>query len=185
MKRQVFALIFSSILLISCKVTFTKALKDEYISSNFDLKRIQFYNKYPILLEREIKNKDSEIFEGKVKVVNGIRIEYIEIESKTPAVIDSLDNGGVYVRFEENGNNFYFKENKNENCYSLDFSNPVQSNFYIAGIPLTQVTYKGDIKYGEKKFICYSPIPNHLLISKQYKVKKTVSTTKLKGVKVR
>lgn len=86
---------------------FTQQQKQENNWSEDDLKRIQFYLSYPIVLQRKLAGSSSEITSGKIRVVNGEKIEEVVIPARTPGIVifDPVDNR-LGVSFEEGDNRY-------------------------------------------------------------------------------
>ncbi|MDX1685196.1 MAG: hypothetical protein R3275_08160 [Saprospiraceae bacterium] len=73
-----------------------------------EFRRIQFYLSDDIVLRREVRSGDASIREGKVKLVNGRKIEEIIFEKGTPGVFEfSPDGKDVAISFERGGDNRY------------------------------------------------------------------------------
>ena len=66
---------------------FTKDLQDENGWSESDLRKIQFYVSKDIRLYRDFKSGESKIEDGKVRMVNGRKVEEIIIAKGTPGVL--------------------------------------------------------------------------------------------------
>ena len=66
---------------------FTKDLQDENGWSESDLRKIQFYVSKDIRLYRDYKSGESKIEDGKVRMVNGRKVEEIIIAKGTPGVL--------------------------------------------------------------------------------------------------
>lgn len=98
-------LLFASfvLLLSSCKtlLPFTNDLKTSNSWSEDDLKKIQYYNSETIILHRQLKSNETGIVSGKVKVVDGIKVEEIIIKKGTPGVVSAIpDQGRLAISFE-------------------------------------------------------------------------------------
>lgn len=77
-------------LLASCspKLTpFTQDLNEEFGWSENELQKIQFYVSRTIVLRREFSKGSSEIVSGKIKMVDGKKVEEVVINSGTPGVV--------------------------------------------------------------------------------------------------
>ena len=77
-------------LLTSCSPSytdFTKSLYEQEIWSPEDIQRIQFYVSRDIVLTRNLSSGETSIAEGKIKIVNGSRVEQVVIKSGTPGVL--------------------------------------------------------------------------------------------------
>ncbi len=77
-------------LLISCSPSYTYFTKSLYEQEHWapeDIQRIQFYVSRDIVLSRTLSSGESSIAEGKIKIVNGTRVEQVVIKSGTPGVL--------------------------------------------------------------------------------------------------
>ena len=84
-----FSLILVLIALSSCSprlTPFTQDLYDENGWTDNDLERIQFYLSEDIILRRGVNEGSSTISSGKIKIVNGKKIEETIIRKGTPGV---------------------------------------------------------------------------------------------------
>jgi hypothetical protein len=120
-------LLFTAIItLSSCKnmVPYTDALRQKYNWSENDLKRIQFYTSDAIVLQRKIVEGETRIQEGKIKTINGEKVEEIIIRSGTPGILIEESNGKLSVSFEKNDQHYInFGKNVNmNNRFSIAFS---------------------------------------------------------------
>lgn len=66
---------------------FTQDLYDDARWSENELKRIQFYLSDPIVLRRVMSGGESTITEGKIKMIDGRRVEEIIIPENTPGIL--------------------------------------------------------------------------------------------------
>lgn len=66
---------------------FTQQLQEENGWSKDDLERIQFYVSRDIVLQRNFKSGESKIENGKVRLVNGRKVEEVIITKGTPGVL--------------------------------------------------------------------------------------------------
>lgn len=109
MKYLFFALI--SIGLISCSSSrltpFTSKIYQENDWSGDELSSIQFYLSDDIVLWREAGKSDASIDNGKIRMVDGRRIEEVIFKEGTPGtVLFSPKYGHFAIGFEENEENF-------------------------------------------------------------------------------
>jgi len=87
---------------------FTKDLQDENGWSSSDLKKIQFYVSRDIVLFRDFKSGESKIEAGKVRMVNGRKVEEIIIAKGTPGVLTSNPkNDRLAISFESGDDGRY------------------------------------------------------------------------------
>lgn len=95
--------VFVLALLTSCKTLapFTNQLRVDNQWSKEDIKNIQFYTSDRIVLNRQLKSNETEIVSGKIKMVDGKRVEQIIIKKGTPGVVVALpDAERLAVSFE-------------------------------------------------------------------------------------
>jgi hypothetical protein len=88
MKALLFA-VLACVALSACSPSlshFTQDLYDRQRWSEGELKKIQFYLSEDIVLRRQLGGSSSEIINGKVRMVNGRKVEEIVIPHGTPGV---------------------------------------------------------------------------------------------------
>ena len=71
----------------SCKVIFTGGLRANIERQKLDMEKIQYYNSKSINLKRVVSERETDVIEGKVTIMNGQMIEEIEIKKNTPGVL--------------------------------------------------------------------------------------------------
>jgi len=80
---------------------FTKDLYQENRWTDSELERIQFYVSEDIVLQRQLRGENSRITDGKIRVVDGSKIEEIVIEKGTPGImIESPDRNKFAISFD-------------------------------------------------------------------------------------
>ena len=88
--RNIFFLFgFLGLILTSCSPTltpFTQKLYEENKWTNDELKQIQFYISDDIVLRRKAENGQTTIKEGKIKTINGEKVEEIIFREGTPCL---------------------------------------------------------------------------------------------------
>jgi len=105
--RAITFLFFAIIGLSSCSprlTPFTQNLYSDYDWSDDQLKRIQFYVSEDIVLQRQAKRGKSEIISGKIKTVDGRRVEEIIIRKGTPGVLLFKPKDNRFAVSFEDGN---------------------------------------------------------------------------------
>ncbi len=114
------------VLLISCSpqlTPFTQKLQDEYKWDETDLKRIQFYLSEDIILRRKVSEGQTRIQNGKIKTIDGEKIEEIIFRRGTPCVyLFSPKNERFAISFESSDPPRYLMFGPNpkfSNRYSL------------------------------------------------------------------
>ncbi len=66
------------------------------------MKQIQFYVSQPILLSRSILDDETKITEGKIRVINGKKVQQILIRERTPGVLVLMPKEDRFaISFEE------------------------------------------------------------------------------------
>lgn len=101
--KNILAFIFCVALLSACKtlVPFTQDLKSQHNWSKTDLQKIQFYLSNDVILHRQLLNSETAIQSGKIKMVNGKKVEEIIIRKGTPGVLTTNSKGKkMSVSFE-------------------------------------------------------------------------------------
>lgn len=105
MKHYLSACIFCILVLASCSpqyTYFTESLYEKQKWSQEDLRRIQFYVSEDIVLTRAISEGDTKITEGKIRIVNGRRVQQILIQERTPGVLVLMPKENRFaISFEE------------------------------------------------------------------------------------
>ncbi len=89
--------------LSSCKnlVYYTDSMKAQYGWNEDQLRKIQFYLSNDIVLRRELSQGSTEIVSGKIKTVNGKRVEEILIRERTPGILTQMPRENkMLVSFE-------------------------------------------------------------------------------------
>lgn len=87
---------------------FTQDLQVENDWTESDLKEIQFYLSRDIRLYRSARNSDAKIEDGKIRMVDGRKVEEVIIQSGTPGVmVFSPKDNRIAVSFEEGSDKRY------------------------------------------------------------------------------
>lgn len=103
----------------SCKnlVPYTDAIKTKYNLTDEQLKHLQFYVSDPIVLQRKITAENStQVTEGKIKIVNGEKVEEIVVPTGTKGVLVKNDAGKFEISFEKD-DSYYLRFGTNPNRY--------------------------------------------------------------------
>src|SRR5688500_11480006 len=82
--------IFCITLLASCSplyTYFTQSLYEKQNWSQEDIQRIQFYVSRDIVLTRSVSDGETKITEGKIRIINGRKVQQIVINARTPGVL--------------------------------------------------------------------------------------------------
>ncbi len=98
------------ILTMSCSPRLTP-LSDEVIKDYklgpAELQKIQFYTSQDIVLSRRAETGDLSIRSGKIKVIDGEKVEQVVIPARTPGVfVTSPKNDRIAVSFEKDNQHF-------------------------------------------------------------------------------
>lgn len=125
---------------------FTKSLYEENGWSDNDLRHIQFYLSDDIILRRSLSKGETQISSGKIKMINGQRVEEIIFERGTPGVfIKRKKSNHFAVAFEDGPDTRYLVFGPN-NSHAGDYS-------------LLAIEWKGRrgvVKYDNKKWKTYN-----------------------------
>ena len=125
MKYFNFLIVLGFIIFSSCSprlTPFTQDLYDEYGWSDAELKRIQFYLSDDIILRRGYTSGSSSISSGKIKVINGQKIQETKIKKGTPGVFLFRPKENRFAISFETGKNRYLifgPSQKNNGKYTL------------------------------------------------------------------
>jgi len=125
-------LLFLGILFItSCskKIYYTSDLNAKVAQKNLTVHKIQFYVSKKIILKRILPHDNAELANGEIRFEDGKLIDQIIIKKNTPGTCEFIDNGFMFMSFEE-GSNKLLKFNPGEKgkYYEL-FINPDQKSF--------------------------------------------------------
>ena len=105
MKLNFFLSLMALISMTSCSPTytyFTKSLYEQEHWSQEDIKRIQFYVSKDIVLTRSVDAGETSITEGKIKIINGKRVEQVIVREGTPGVLVLMPRDDRFaISFEE------------------------------------------------------------------------------------
>lgn len=89
-------------------VPYTKDLQDRVVSSNLDVKKIQFFIDQKLVLRRTLGNQKSDIKGGQILFENGLYIHEVIIPKYTPGVCDGIDGDKIAISFELQNNDLRF-----------------------------------------------------------------------------
>ena len=93
------------VLMASCSPRFTYFTEDLYEKQKWDqddIKRIQFYTSHDIILSRSVSEGETKIDEGKIRIINGKKVQQIVIKERTPGVVILLPKEDRFaISFEE------------------------------------------------------------------------------------
>ncbi len=105
--KQFVLILTTTLLMASCATTltpFTDDLRKENNWSKQQMAQIQFYVSTDVILQRKLKmeGEGSEIVSGKIRMVNGERMEEVLIPRGTPGVITfNPEDNRIGVSFED------------------------------------------------------------------------------------
>ncbi len=96
--------------LVSCSPRYTYFTEDLYQKQKWsqeDVKRIQFYTSRDIILTRSVNDDETSIKEGKIRIINGKRVEQVVIKAYTPGVLVMMPEKNRFaVSFESEDDAF-------------------------------------------------------------------------------
>lgn len=93
----------------SCKnlVPYSDAVKTKYNLNDDQLKHLQFYLSDPIVLQHKIVDgTTTSVTDGKIKIINGEKVEEIIIRSGTPGVLVRNEEGKLEISFEKDDSHY-------------------------------------------------------------------------------
>jgi hypothetical protein len=105
-------------------VPYTKALQDRVVSSNLDVKKIQFFIDQKLVLRRTLGNQKSDIKGGQILFENGLYIHEVIIPKYTPGVCEGIDGDKISISFELQNNDLKFAaHNDSQGAFTLSAKN--------------------------------------------------------------
>ena len=125
MKYFSFLLVVGLFAFSSCSPRLTPFSQDLYYENDWtdnDLKRIQFYLSEDIILRRGVSEGSSTISSGKIKIVNGKKIEETKIKKGTSGVFLFRPKDDLFAVSFESGDRSYLifgPSAKKEGMYTL------------------------------------------------------------------
>ncbi len=93
----------------SCKnlVPYTDAIKTKYNLTDEQLKHLQFYVSSPIVLQRKVTaENNTQVTAGKIKIINGEKVEEVVVPTGTKGVLVKDDSGKFEISFEKDDTYF-------------------------------------------------------------------------------
>jgi len=97
---------------------FTKSLYEKENWTKDDITRIQFYISRDITLTRAVSEGESSITEGKIRIINGRKVQQVVIKSGTPGVLVLMPKEDRFaISFEEDDNEAYLMFGPNPKYY--------------------------------------------------------------------
>ena len=178
MKVNIYPLIvLLAVSLSSCVTTlkpFTQTDKKELKLGENELKRVQFYVSEDIVLQRKAGAESREIEDGKIRVVDGEKIEEVIVKKGTPGVLEYYPGDGrMGITFEDG-----------EGRYLMFGPNPIRDGrFFLFGSEWKNNI--GKITYEDKTYYTAPGCGNAYLLVDLKKLKKTtVSQRQAEGRKV-
>lgn len=144
---------FMGLLFIGCSPQlspFTQTLIEDYQFDDEALRQIQFYLSGDIVLQRELRQGESTINQGKISIKNGRRMEEIIFREGTPGVyLFSPGNQRLAISFERGADQYLiFGPTKDDRRYKG------REGIYRLLAKKWEDDY-GIISYGEKEY--YTP----------------------------
>ena len=113
-----FILFFAIVsVLASCKnlVPYTDAMKKDHNWTADQLKGVQFYLSHDVILRRELTKGTSDIVHGKIKMVDGRKVDEILIKAGTPGVLTEMPKDTKMLVSFEVGDDHYLSFGVNPN----------------------------------------------------------------------
>ena len=154
---------------------FTDDLYRDYQWTDRELSKIQFYVSEDIVLQRRISDESTKITNGKIRVVDGSKIEEVIIEKGTP---------GVFVQSPKD-NKFAISFDSGDETKYLMFGPNQKANGKYVLLAKDWSRNRGQISYGGRTYDTSSASAYAALMVDIKKAKKTqVKSTVAKGNKV-
>ena len=106
---------------ISCSPRYSYFTKSLYEKENWtkeDIMRIQFYVSKDIVLTRTVSDGETSITEGKIRIINGRKVQQVVIKTGTPGVLVLMPKEDRFaISFEEDDNEAYLMFGPNPKYY--------------------------------------------------------------------
>ncbi len=129
--KHILTLFLVILILASCsqKIYYTSELNAKVVQKDLSIHKIQFYTSKKIVLKRILPHDKSELANGEIHFEDGKLIDQVIIKKNTPGTCEFIDNGFMFMSFED-GHNKLLKFNPGENgkYYEL-FINPDPKSF--------------------------------------------------------
>ena len=92
----------------TCRVAFTREIREQYLPESEDLKKLQYYLSDDITLQREFVRGDAEVSKGHKLVTKetGL-VEEVIVRARTPGVATEVGDTYIAISFEP-GKSLYF-----------------------------------------------------------------------------
>ncbi len=147
---------------------FTQDLYQEYQWTDDELERIQFYVSEDIVLRKKYSGENARISDGKIKVVDGSKVEEVIIEAGTP---------GVFVHSPKRGRFAISFDSRDESKYLMFGPNPKANGKFVLLAKdwdrrWGQITY-GDQTYETSSASAYAALMVDIKHAKKVSVKST------------
>lgn len=116
--KHLFALAVIALMLTSCAKLrpFTEDLHERAGWTEDDLRRIQFYLSDDIVLSRRLNSGESQITNGKIKIIDGRKVEQVRIAKGTPGVLLFTPKDDRFaISFEEGDDDLFLMFGPNPN----------------------------------------------------------------------
>lgn len=164
--------ILAAFLLSSCNPLspFTQRIYDQYDWSEEDLKKVQFYVSDNIVLKRQVRDGDAKINSGKIRLVDGKKIEEVIVEKGTPGVLIYLPKGDRFaVSFDEDDKKYLmFGPNSKQGGKYVLLANEWKKNY-------GSVSYDGKV-YRTDSESAYATLMVDLRAAKKVSIKREKAT---------
>ncbi len=129
--KQIVFLFLGILFLASCsnKIYYTRELNTKVSQRGLTIHKIQFYVSKKIVMKRILPQNNAELANGEIRFEDGKLIDQVIIKKNTPGTCEFIDNGFMFMSFEEGSNKLLkFNPNDNGQYYEL-FINQDPANF--------------------------------------------------------
>ncbi len=172
----------------SCKVVFTSGLRANIERQKLDMEKIQYYNSKTIHLKRVVSEKETDVIEGKVTIMNGQMIEEIEVKKNTPGVLVKKLPGEVHIKFEpgDMDDNYLIFKKADDQIYYFEANSWNKKDLITDETGQTVLSsYKGRVNYHGNQYRTNSMLSKpQLMIKKKSSRNTDYNKRRAKGVKV-
>jgi hypothetical protein len=84
-------------------IIYNRELQMKMKAFNIDYRKVQVYLDQKVILSRGVDSTKAEVASGVLRYINNSIVEEITINAYTPGIIESIDDNGINIKFDNNG----------------------------------------------------------------------------------
>ncbi len=158
-------------------IVYNPELQMKMKAFNIDHRKVQVYLDQKIILTRGIDSTKAEVASGVLRYINNSVVEEITINAYTPGIIESIDDNGINIKFDNSGSLRFVPSSgpDSDNSYVISGTD---WNEGVCNVEYAKKTYKAQC------FKCNSMGEVHPVIRQSDIDKKNKLTKVLPGIKI-